>query len=107
MLIVPMCSGEHPASCARIAATLLLQYRPWQENQSPPLLATVPRWQGESLPEATILVEEEEGYGDNIHFCRYLPLLARRCGKVLVRCRPALAPACPHKVHPANNAVDP
>jgi hypothetical protein len=40
----------------------------------------------------TSLVEEEEGYGDNIHFCRYLPLLARRCGKVLVRCRPALEP---------------
>jgi hypothetical protein len=39
----------------------------------------VPRWDGrESLLGKTLLVHAEQGLGDAIHFCRYLPLLASK-----------------------------
>lgn len=65
-----------------------LQHPAWLQKHPRPL-SSAPLWQGEELPNATILVEEDEGYGDSFQFCRYLPLLAERCNKVIVRCRPA------------------
>jgi hypothetical protein len=37
----------------------------------------LPRWQGEDISGKTLLVVAEQGYGDTIQFCRYLPLLIR------------------------------
>ncbi|HJV49721.1 MAG TPA: tetratricopeptide repeat protein [Geothrix sp.] len=37
-----------------------------------------PRWQGESLVGKSLLVGSEAGFGDMIHFVRYLPLLKQR-----------------------------
>lgn len=37
-----------------------------------------PRWQGESLAGKTLLVWGEQGIGDMLQFCRYVPLLAER-----------------------------
>lgn len=71
------------------------QHPEWVSKHLTPLVP-VPMWQGEELPEATILVEEDQGYGDSFHFCRYLTLLAERCGKVVVRCRPALEQIIKH-----------
>lgn len=66
-----------------------LQHPEWLAKHPKPLMP-VPMWQGESLPDATILVEEDQGYGDSLQFCRYLPLLAEKCSKVVVRARPAV-----------------
>jgi hypothetical protein len=48
------------------------------------------RWEGEDLAGKTILVNEEQGYGDTILFSRYLPLLKKRGARVLFECRPEL-----------------
>ncbi|WP_293765689.1 tetratricopeptide repeat protein [uncultured Aquitalea sp.] len=58
-----------------------------------PLLPTPssPRWQGEALGEATLLLLFEQGYGDAIQFSRYLDgLLLRHRGPVTALCPPPL-----------------
>jgi Flp pilus assembly protein TadD len=45
-----------------------------------------PRWGGESLPEQSILLHSEQGLGDTLQFIRYVPLVKRRLGRVVVAC---------------------
>ena len=42
-------------------------------------------WQGESLAGKHIYVQAEQGFGDTLQFARYIPLLAKRAGKVSLR----------------------
>jgi len=35
-----------------------------------------PRWRGEALPGRTILLHAEQGLGDTLQFCRYVPMVA-------------------------------
>ena len=39
-------------------------------------------WKGEGLSTKQLLVHAEQGFGDAIQFCRYLPLLRERCAKL-------------------------
>ena len=48
-----------------------------------------PRWDGEPC-RGTLLVHGEPGFGDVFQFIRYVPLAARRCGRVVVECHTAL-----------------
>ena len=58
---------------------------PKLEVTQPPL--DVPVWTGqEALDGKTILVFQEQGYGDAIQFIRFVSLLASRSGKVVVAC---------------------
>ncbi|TAK80920.1 MAG: tetratricopeptide repeat protein [Betaproteobacteria bacterium] len=45
-----------------------------------------PQWEGGELAGETVLVYAEQGFGDAIHFARYVPLIARRGGKPAFRC---------------------
>jgi Flp pilus assembly protein TadD len=54
--------------------------RPGRER----LQALGPIWEGESFSGKTLMVMAEEGHGDAIHFMRYLPAVAERCGKLVV-----------------------
>jgi tetratricopeptide (TPR) repeat protein len=56
-----------------------------------------PLWTGEPLDSLatgseppTILVHAEQGFGDSIHFCRYLPKLAAEGAKIVFECQPSL-----------------
>lgn len=49
-----------------------------------------PEWQGEDLTNKTILVYAEQGLGDSIQFCRYLPLVKDLAAKVYFASKPPL-----------------
>ena len=67
-------------------------FREWEWRAlSPPRHFKEPRWRGEELPGATLLVHAEQGYGDAILFARYLSAAAAKVGRVVVETRPPLA----------------
>jgi tetratricopeptide (TPR) repeat protein len=47
---------------------------------------TQPLWLGgEAIDGKTILLQSEQGYGDSIQFCRYVPLVAARGARVILQ----------------------
>ena len=44
-----------------------------------------PKWEGQKIPDKTLLVNFEQGYGDSLQFCRYLPLLKNYADKVIFK----------------------
>ncbi|MGJ5179375.1 tetratricopeptide repeat protein [Bradyrhizobium oligotrophicum] len=52
-----------------------------------------PKWLGrEDIAGKTLLIEEDEGFGDTIQFARYLPMVAARGAEVILVVREALRP---------------
>jgi len=49
-----------------------------------------PLWKGEGLAGRVILLHAEQGLGDTLNFCRYVPLVAARGGRVVLEVQPAL-----------------
>jgi tetratricopeptide (TPR) repeat protein len=43
-----------------------------------------PLWRGEAADGRTVLIHAEQGFGDTLQFCRYLPLVAARGLRVIV-----------------------
>jgi tetratricopeptide (TPR) repeat protein len=52
----------------------------------------VPQWSGEDVSGKTILLHAEQGFGDTIHFVRYVPQLAARGAKIVLEVPDGLAP---------------
>ena len=65
----------------------------WRKQRFPAAFRTLPgpQWDGSPLAGRTLLVVAEQGFGDTIQLCRYLPALAKD-GAVRLECPPALAP---------------
>lgn len=64
-------------------------------NNGRPLLPvlTTPEWQGESLAGKALLLRQEQGFGDEIQFIRYLPRLqALGPARIYVQCWRGLQP---------------
>jgi tetratricopeptide (TPR) repeat protein len=49
-----------------------------------------PLWRGEVISGRTILIHSEQGLGDTIQFCRYLPLVAKTGARVVFEVQPPL-----------------
>ncbi len=50
-----------------------------------PKITSAP-WNGMRIPSGRILLIGDQGYGDTIQFCRYIPLVAERCQEVILGC---------------------
>jgi hypothetical protein len=64
----------------------------WKTGQFTPFQCPHPQWDGSPIPEKTLLIHTEQGAGDAMQFARYLPLAARRCGKIILVCKADLIP---------------
>lgn len=49
-----------------------------------------PIWDGAPLTAQRLLVYVEQGFGDAVQFCRYLPLVRQRVERVIFECQPEL-----------------
>lgn len=53
-------------------------------------LSSKPMWDGLPLTGKTLLVFVEQGFGDALQFCRYLPLVMQRVDRIVFECHPEL-----------------
>jgi tetratricopeptide (TPR) repeat protein len=51
-----------------------------------------PQWDGAALGDRTLLLIADQGFGDAIQFCRYIPWAEQRCPNIAVACSAELAP---------------
>jgi tetratricopeptide (TPR) repeat protein len=49
-----------------------------------------PQWRGEPAAGRTLLIHAEQGFGDTLQFCRFVPLAAARGLRVVMEVQPAL-----------------
>ncbi len=63
----------------------------WKLAELKPPNYRQPRWTGEDLPDGTILIWPEQGFGDTLLGARYVPLVKERVGRVVVGCQKPLA----------------
>lgn len=66
-------------------------------DDAPPL----PRWNGEPLPQQTLLVRSEQGFGDTLQFVRLVAFAAKRVGKLVLEVQASLVPLIAPAAHAA------
>lgn len=62
----------------------------WIPSGARTALMQRPRWEGEVLPQSSLLIHADGGFGDMIQFIRFLPEAKHRCGRVMVRVKTEL-----------------
>ncbi len=63
----------------------------WKLSTNPPRTFDKPEWDGKELKGKTILLHQEQGFGDMIHFARYIPMVKEKGGTVVVETQPQLS----------------
>ncbi|MFO1061321.1 MAG: tetratricopeptide repeat protein [Dongiaceae bacterium] len=66
-----------------------------QLKSVPPLLSPrplQPLWDGRPLGEGELLLVADQGFGDVIQFCRYIPTVAERAKGFVIACNPEVRP---------------
>ncbi|HEY1507089.1 MAG TPA: tetratricopeptide repeat protein [Stellaceae bacterium] len=66
-----------------VQGDLAAGFRRWRWNVAASKRFSAPEWRGAELNGATILIHAEQGFGDAIHFARYIPMVAARGGRVI------------------------
>ncbi|MDR3515576.1 MAG: tetratricopeptide repeat protein [Azospirillaceae bacterium] len=74
--------GDFPAGWA--------EYDTARQALATPLPVSQPKWAGEPLSGRTLLLHAEQGFGDILQFCRYVPILARQGARIVLRVRAPL-----------------
>ncbi len=104
-------NDQLPGAHFELAEALLLQgkwEKGWEEYEwrfkiasAAPLMPPTnkPQWQGESFEDETLLLVADQGFGDVIQFCRYIPWVAERCPNIAVACAAEVAPLLA-RIHP-------
>jgi tetratricopeptide (TPR) repeat protein len=66
----------------------------WQLDNFPSPKRNFPQplWDGTPFSDKTLLVHAEQGMGDTIQFCRYIPKITSEGGHVILECPSALSP---------------
>jgi len=63
----------------------------WRLSRTPKRAFSTPQvLPGQDLRGKTVLVAAEQGFGDALQFARFLPMLAEKCGSLVVECLPEL-----------------
>jgi tetratricopeptide (TPR) repeat protein len=63
----------------------------WRLKHNPPRRFAFPLWEGQESRALSLLVHHEQGLGDTLHFCRYLPMVAPKVGRLVFECQAELA----------------
>ena len=63
----------------------------WQTQDYTNRQLPLPLWNGQHVPDSTVVLHAEQGLGDTIQFVRYAPLVKARAGRVMLHCPPELA----------------
>jgi hypothetical protein len=54
--------------------------------------AAMPRWDGRPLPDQTLLLIADQGFGDVVQFCRYITWAAQSCPQIAIVCSKEMSP---------------
>ena len=96
---------DFPGAHFGLAEALLISgdfARGWEEYEwrfklanSPRLMppSDQPQWDGRPLADGTLLLIADQGYGDAIQFCRYIPWAAGRAANIALACAREVQPA--------------
>ena len=62
----------------------------FKRPDNPPKHPNVPVWDGKPMPEGTLMVHCEQGFGDVIQFLRFVPIVKDKVKQVVLLCREEL-----------------